>query len=185
MKCEIIRDLMPLYLDDCCSEGSRRLVEEHIKECDSCRRLLGEMSKELVVGTEERCQNLSEEELLKTGKEMIRTEVRGNYLEKIVWIDIPLNVMLCIFGMNMMLKYNGDVSKMIWDKHVPLDIYSCMGDPTTIGLTVYFFAEEILYLTGVKKKRRTEVFNSIMLESVFYKAVMFIVFAVSGLLLLL
>ena len=31
MKCEVIRDLMPLYLDECCSEGSRELVEEHLK----------------------------------------------------------------------------------------------------------------------------------------------------------
>ena len=104
MECEIIRDLMPLYLDACCSEGSRRLLEDHIKECDSCRKLLGEMSKELVVGAEERCRNLSEEELLKTGKEMIRTEVRGNYLEKIVWMDIPLNVMLSIFGIIIVIK---------------------------------------------------------------------------------
>ena len=37
MECEIIRDLMPLYLDDCCSEGSRRLVREHLRQCPECR----------------------------------------------------------------------------------------------------------------------------------------------------
>ena len=30
MKCEIIRDLIPLYLDKVCSEDSRKLVEEHL-----------------------------------------------------------------------------------------------------------------------------------------------------------
>ena len=39
MKCEVIRDLMPLYLDECCSESSRELVEEHLKECDCCRKM--------------------------------------------------------------------------------------------------------------------------------------------------
>ncbi len=29
MKCEIIRNLIPLYLDKVCSEDSRKLVEEH------------------------------------------------------------------------------------------------------------------------------------------------------------
>ena len=33
MKCEIIRDLIPLYLDKVCSEDSRKLVEEHLAEC--------------------------------------------------------------------------------------------------------------------------------------------------------
>ena len=36
IKCEIIRDLLPLYADDACSRESRELVEEHIKECPGC-----------------------------------------------------------------------------------------------------------------------------------------------------
>ena len=38
MKCEIIRDLIPLYLDKVCSEDSRKLVEEHfMMSYDSCQ----------------------------------------------------------------------------------------------------------------------------------------------------
>lgn len=167
MKCEIIRDLMPLYLDDCCSEGSGRLVKEHIEECDSCRNLLEEMSKELVVGTREKQKNLMEEELLKTGKEVIKTEMRRDYLEKIVWIDIPLNIVLYIFGMIIMLRYNGSnfylyekLSKMMWEKSVSLDIYSSIGDPMTVGLMIYFLVGEILYLVRRKKKRQIGIANS-------------------------
>ena len=98
MKCEVIRDLMPLYLDECCSEGSRELVEEHLKECDSCRKMAEQMRKELIVGTEEKQENLREEELLQTGKEVIRTEIREDYLEHIIWMDIPLNILLTIFS---------------------------------------------------------------------------------------
>ena len=35
--CSVIQDLLPLYCDDACSAESRRLVEEHLKECDDCR----------------------------------------------------------------------------------------------------------------------------------------------------
>ena len=35
--CNVIQDLLPLYCDDACSAESRRLVEEHLKECDDCR----------------------------------------------------------------------------------------------------------------------------------------------------
>lgn len=37
--CEIIRDLLPLYHDGVCSEESRLLVEEHLAECEGCRRV--------------------------------------------------------------------------------------------------------------------------------------------------
>ncbi|MGM9629135.1 zf-HC2 domain-containing protein [Butyricicoccus sp.] len=41
--CEVIRDLLPLYVEDMASEASRRLVEEHLEECEDCRRKLEEM----------------------------------------------------------------------------------------------------------------------------------------------
>lgn len=38
--CGVIRDLIPLYLDDALSEGSRALIDDHLRECESCRRFL-------------------------------------------------------------------------------------------------------------------------------------------------
>ena len=43
MNCDIVKDLIPLYIDGCCSEKSRNTVEEHIKACDDCKLLLEEM----------------------------------------------------------------------------------------------------------------------------------------------
>ena len=37
-ECEMINDLLPLYIDGVCSEESKKLVEEHMKTCDSCRK---------------------------------------------------------------------------------------------------------------------------------------------------
>lgn len=34
--CGLIRDLLPLYLDDVCSAESRQAVETHLRECPSC-----------------------------------------------------------------------------------------------------------------------------------------------------
>lgn len=36
--CEIIEDLLPLYVDDVCSVQSRQAVEQHLEECEKCRR---------------------------------------------------------------------------------------------------------------------------------------------------
>ena len=40
--CNIIEDLLPLYVDDMVSEDSRKLVEEHLKECPACRKVQAE-----------------------------------------------------------------------------------------------------------------------------------------------
>ncbi len=35
--CSVIKDLIPLYVDDVLSEDSRKLVEEHLSGCDDCK----------------------------------------------------------------------------------------------------------------------------------------------------
>jgi len=44
--CEVIRDLLPLYLDGVCSQDSRQLVKEHLETCESCRRELAHLQEE-------------------------------------------------------------------------------------------------------------------------------------------
>lgn len=39
MKCEIIKDLIPLSAEGLCSDESEKEITEHIRECDSCRLL--------------------------------------------------------------------------------------------------------------------------------------------------
>ena len=45
MNCEIIKDLIPLYIDGCCSKESERAIEEHLKGCSECKMLFEEMKK--------------------------------------------------------------------------------------------------------------------------------------------
>ena len=46
IKCEIIQDLITLYIDDLASDGSKELVEEHIKSCSECKEFLENIKKE-------------------------------------------------------------------------------------------------------------------------------------------
>ena len=34
--CEIIKDLLPLYADNVCSEKSAKTVEDHLSDCSEC-----------------------------------------------------------------------------------------------------------------------------------------------------
>ncbi|MBO7386361.1 MAG: zf-HC2 domain-containing protein [Lachnospiraceae bacterium] len=42
--CDMIEDLLPLYKDGACSEASKKAVEEHLKECPKCQKMLEELS---------------------------------------------------------------------------------------------------------------------------------------------
>jgi len=61
--CEIIKDLLPIYIDDLCSDDSKTAVEEHIAVCDSCRLELQTMQLSIPVNNKE--QNLNEAAVVK------------------------------------------------------------------------------------------------------------------------
>ncbi len=37
--CEVIQDLLPLYIDEVCSEESQKVIEEHLQECPKCKAI--------------------------------------------------------------------------------------------------------------------------------------------------
>lgn len=44
ISCDVIKDLLPLYIDDILSNDSKNLVDEHIEECESCNDELRKLS---------------------------------------------------------------------------------------------------------------------------------------------
>lgn len=48
MNCNIIKDLIPLYIDDCCSEETASEVKKHINECDDCKKVFKNMTNDIV-----------------------------------------------------------------------------------------------------------------------------------------
>lgn len=50
--CEIIRDLLPLYVEHVTSEASNALVEEHLNECPDCKKELEQMQRPVPVKVE-------------------------------------------------------------------------------------------------------------------------------------
>ena len=47
MECSIIKDLLPLYVDDCCSDESCQVIEEHLKNCADCKSTYESMKRTL------------------------------------------------------------------------------------------------------------------------------------------
>ena len=51
MPCEVIKDLLPSYIDELTSEASNRLIEEHLSGCEACRETLNSMKEKTPADT--------------------------------------------------------------------------------------------------------------------------------------
>lgn len=52
VKCTIIQDLLPLYVDEVVSKDTNELVEQHLQTCQDCQKEYGQMRKTLYVPIE-------------------------------------------------------------------------------------------------------------------------------------
>lgn len=43
MKCDVIKDLLPSYVDGLCSMESNKIIQEHLEQCNDCRKLYDQM----------------------------------------------------------------------------------------------------------------------------------------------
>lgn len=89
--CNIIRDLLPLYVDDVCSQESRNLVDEHLRECPDCLEELANIRKSEI---EDRLGAEREDVIRKQKKQMGRRSAAiGTVL---AWIFL-IPVVICLF----------------------------------------------------------------------------------------
>jgi hypothetical protein len=84
VKCPVIEDLLPLYIDEVCSEESKIIIEEHIKECKLCGEKLRAQKKEITVDKNIIDENLKSKEPFKRIKKSHRMRV------VVILVIIPL-----------------------------------------------------------------------------------------------
>ena len=74
--CEIIQDLLPLYVDDVCSEKSIDMIEEHLRECEECRNYCEALQEELpVISKDFTSSNLLEGEFIRKVEKTIKHKI--------------------------------------------------------------------------------------------------------------
>lgn len=97
--CEIIKDLIPLYCDDVCSDASKTLVEEHTKECTACFDELKKMKTDSVSVF----VNANEE---KANKKVIKNVKKKIILKRTIAIFVAVAVTLAagLFALNELVE---------------------------------------------------------------------------------
>ena len=124
MKFEIIRDLIPLYLDKVCSEDSRKLVEEHLAECSECRKYMKELETELEAVKQKKEEELDEKRLLQEGAERMKEIGRKSIVDKMIIVDTLLNFLLIVTAVQTADRYRRCRCGILYSSHgIQLWIY--------------------------------------------------------------
>lgn len=96
MKCNIARDLLPLYFDGLCSEETGKQLEEHMEHCENCRQLKRELESERNCPDEDQEWDQTIAPLKKVRKKMQR---------KNVLIAVCVCLLLLLIGFVSLLTY--------------------------------------------------------------------------------
>ncbi len=95
ISCKVIEDILPLYVDECCSEDTKLLLEDHLLECKACKEKLEKLRQPIFLSQE---PNLSEKTYAKHAKRAFR-KVRRRLIAPILIILILL-IPLTWLGVN-------------------------------------------------------------------------------------
>lgn len=100
--CEIVKDLLPLYVDGLLSETSREFVKTHLVECPKCRKELDRLSSDIVIPVEKKNDGF------KTFSKSIKKKIlRKNVIVAI--ISVIMSAILLFGGFFVMFWYDTPV----------------------------------------------------------------------------
>lgn len=80
--CEVIRDLLPLYHDDVCSQESRVLVEAHLDQCEACKEELSQYDIEI-----KGVNNMEESKIIKNISQKWKKDKKNAFLKGVTAVS--------------------------------------------------------------------------------------------------
>lgn len=104
--CEIIRDLMPTYVDGLASESTTKMIEEHVSECDECRRMLENMRDGAGIPQAEAERDAKEIDFLKKSRKKGRRAVVLGVVLALVAAMAAAGIKVYMIGS----EYKGDLA---------------------------------------------------------------------------
>jgi hypothetical protein len=123
MTCEIVKDLLPLYHDDVCSNESRIIIEEHLLECDICKKYLDNMKSDLFQSNTEKTSEQAKWDILKgIKKKLLKKNIMISAISVICAIAVLFGgfMLICTYQLPIYYK-NGLVSVKV-DNNGRIDV---------------------------------------------------------------
>ena len=85
-ECAIVKDLLPLYIEDMVSEETELFINEHLKECEYCRNELDILKSEALISTPEIISENEMKPFRKAAKKLNRQLYGFSYMLIILFI---------------------------------------------------------------------------------------------------
>ena len=162
LSCDIVRDLLPLYVDNICSEDSRKEIEEHMKTCGACKKEMeqfadfGEMENE--VDEKAAFQNFN--------KKMMKRNVKKVIIATVVSVVVIALAGVGVYVPTKTVKWSDHLATVSAPEDGGLDILIHIRDYKNAyatytlddagNATVYFTVEQNLLSAFITKGDETE-----------------------------
>lgn len=150
ISCDIIKDLMILCEDDGCSEDSKRLVEEHKKDCKTCTEYYNKLYgiEEVIPEIKE---ELKEEKVLRKGFKKIKRRWRMCVIAMLMIIPISALIVMGVNekrGEGICFSSVDDIYKcMKFLKYIEDEEFEKAAEMVDYSYVKYIFAENVKDLT--------------------------------------
>lgn len=109
-ECNIVRDLFPNYIDELCSEDSKRMVENHVQQCEECSQRLSGMQggewEEKIDSGETSTQKSKEKQEVEENCEKETELALFRVMKKVVWHRVVMmffSVIAAIFAIGFLV----------------------------------------------------------------------------------
>ena len=102
--CEVVKDLLPLYLDKVCSKESSTLVEEHLQTCKECQNYLEGLKYNVKTNSKK------EKKVFKNFNKKIYLKILRNSVVITLIIILFIGVLGCVLGKSKVMEYNDKMS---------------------------------------------------------------------------
>ncbi|MBQ4529800.1 MAG: zf-HC2 domain-containing protein [Lachnospiraceae bacterium] len=134
--CEIVQDLLPLYIDEACSEESKKVVEGHVEECSKCHKYIEQLKSSII----ENSFSEESEHIIANHKRKIRNLMIG-----IGCLCIVVSVLIMSLGWIFIQSFDSIAEEYMtikteeygnWDGHIE-------GEREYLESGLYIFPEQI------------------------------------------
>lgn len=107
IKCTIIQDVLPLYIDEVVSQDTKEMVDEHLQHCDKCQKEYESMKRDLYIPVENKDSLLN-----KISKKWRKKKVMISIVSILVTAIILIGTFLYVFYYETVIPFSEDLIKI-------------------------------------------------------------------------
>lgn len=115
LTCDIIKDLLPLYVDGAASEASQRMVEDHIDSCEGCRRELNRLTESVAIPISKREAEREAEFLYKIKRKFQTGKIKTAVLSVLTMLLITVGFYCLTVLHTWIIPYDGSLVDMEYE----------------------------------------------------------------------